>query len=84
MKIVIAVIITALITSAGAYGATSWNHVQNGIWCKTSGVNTLCIPTSGRGYGVAISRNAAMLYDINRDLALPALPTVNGGLTKRW
>lgn len=64
MKTLIAVIITALITSASAFGAASWSHMQNGVWCKSSGINTVCIPTSAEGYGVGISRDAVMVMNL--------------------
>lgn len=65
------IILTALVTAAvliptSAYASAQWSHTSNGIWCKTSGVNTLCIPTNATGYGVGISRDAVMIYDINR------------------
>jgi hypothetical protein len=68
MKITIACIITALITAGGTFASTSsWSHVTNGIWCKTSGDSIGCVPMSGRGYGVAINRNAVMVMNIRTE-----------------
>jgi hypothetical protein len=66
MRTLIAVIITALVTAGSAFGAASWTKTSGGIMCKTDDGIIGCIPTSGRGYGVGISRDMVAIYNVNR------------------
>jgi hypothetical protein len=66
------IIITALATAAvliptSAYASAQWSHMSNGVWCKTQRGAIACIPTSGRGYGVAINSQAILVMDIKTE-----------------
>lgn len=67
MKTLLACFITALITSASAFGAATWTQSSYGVLCKSTTDGIIgCLPTSGRGYGVGISRDMVAIYDIRR------------------
>lgn len=64
MRTLVAVIVTALITSASAFGATSWQHSAGGITCRSANNGVIgCLPNSGTGYGVGISRNMVGIFN---------------------
>lgn len=45
-----------------SWAVTQWSHTTNGVWCKTLGGNGIgCVLTSGKGYGVAISRDGVIV-----------------------
>lgn len=53
-------------TSSGA--SSQWDHHQGGIWCKTKpvagAVSVLCVPESGKGWGVGINKNFVMVVNL--------------------
>jgi hypothetical protein len=70
MKRVIAALIAGIAVGAsGVAGAATmgWSHKQDGIWCKSVSGSIACIPTTARGYGVAISRDAILVMDIQSE-----------------
>ena len=66
MKTLIAVIITAMITAGSAFGAASWTKTTDGVMCKSDDGVIGCLPTTGRGYGVGISKDMVAIYDVRR------------------
>jgi acyl CoA:acetate/3-ketoacid CoA transferase len=65
-RVIVALIVGISIGVTGVAGAAQqgWSHRQNGIWCKEVGTMVGCVPMAGRGYGVAISRDAVLVMDI--------------------
>ena len=69
MKRAIACLIAGVVLGSTSVGvaATSgyWSHKQDGVWCKNSGGNIACIPMSGDGFGVGISRDSVLVMNLD-------------------
>jgi hypothetical protein len=70
IRIILASAVTAAIVAPLAGASALWSHRTDGVWCKTAKVSgqlaVLCVPETGTGYGVAISRNLLVVVDINK------------------
>jgi hypothetical protein len=65
MKRAIAGLIAGLVLGTAGVGAAAsngyWQHKTDGVCCKNSGGTIACVPMSGEGYGIGISRDAVMV-----------------------
>jgi hypothetical protein len=72
VKVLIATIAAALGAAATAQGTSQADIRYQGVWCKThaSSHGVLCVPTTGRGYGVGITKQFVMVYNLNTGKAV--------------
>lgn len=64
LKVFLAVMVTAFVTSGAAMAVSSLWHA-NGVVCQPGGGGVVCVQSTGKGYGVGISRKAVVIVRIS-------------------
>lgn len=56
----------AILGGTATAGASSfWAHTTKGITCKSGTAGIACVPTSGEGYGIGISRVGVLVVRVD-------------------